>query len=340
MLIPIVGITGSYSKTTTKNTLHQILKIDNEIFSTKESFNNRLGIAKAINEDLKSSDEIAIIEMGTYGIGEIREICSWVRPHIAVITGIAPVHLERMKNLENILDAKSEIVELTGSVVINGDDELLLNQARLWTNQKIVYDCSTTSKQAIVFVDYQDGEHHIYVKGKLISKVTAPELLQLSIALSTGVLLALDLDVVKYFSDIVSLEKTSHRQTVIESDLGHKIIDNSFNSNPMGIEYALKLLDIEGDEKSLKYLVTPGMIELGNDQFSLNYAFGTESSKVVDGALVIGHTNKNALLLAFQENGIPTFWFPNRDEAVNYLNTIIKPDDVVLFENDLPDHYP
>ena len=109
MSIPIIGITGSYSKTTTKNTLHQILKTQNEIFSTKESFNNRLGIAKAINEDLKDSDEIAIVEMGTYGIGEIREICSWVRPHVSVITGIAPVHLERMNNLENILDAKSEI---------------------------------------------------------------------------------------------------------------------------------------------------------------------------------------------------------------------------------------
>ena len=60
--------------------------------------------------------------MGTYGFGEIREMCSWVRPHISVITGIAPVHLERMKTLENILDAKSEIVDLTGSVVINGDD--------------------------------------------------------------------------------------------------------------------------------------------------------------------------------------------------------------------------
>ena len=64
MPIPIIGITGSYSKTTTKNTLHQILKTQNEIFATKESFNNRLGIAKAINEDLKDSDEIAIIEMG------------------------------------------------------------------------------------------------------------------------------------------------------------------------------------------------------------------------------------------------------------------------------------
>ena len=338
--IPIIAITGSYSKTTTKNVLRQILNTNSKIFSTKESFNNRLGIAKSINEDLDASDELAIVEMGTYGIGEIREICSWVRPHIAVITGVAPVHLERMKNLENILDAKSEIVELTGSVVINGDDELLLNQARTWTTQKIVYDCSTTSKQAVVFVDYQDGEHTIYVKGKLISKVIAPELLQLSIALSTGVLLALDLSVEDYFSEIKSLEKTIHRQTTIVSDLGHKIIDNSFNSNPMGIEYSLKLLHTEGNESSLKYLVTPGMIELGSDQFSLNYAFGMEACKIIDVALIVGHTNKNSLLLSFQENSVPVYWFPTRDEAVKYLNTIIKPEDVVLFENDLPDHYP
>ena len=228
----------------------------------------------------------------------------------------------------------------SGSVVINGDDELLLNQARLWTNQKIVYDCSITSKQAVVYVDFVDGEHHIYVKGELITKVTAPELLQLSIALSIGVMLSLDLDVSDFFTDIKSLDKTTHRQTLINSDLGHKIIDNSFNSNPMGIEHSLKLLAEEGNESSIKYLVTPGMIELGSDQFSLNYAFGTEASKVINSALVIGHTNKNSLLLAFQENEVPAFWFPTRDEAVKYLNTIIKPEDVVLFENDLPDHYP
>ena len=338
--IPIIAITGSYSKTTTKNTLHQILSAQTNPFATKESFNNRLGIAKAINENLQETNELAIIEMGTYGIGEIRELCSWVRPHISVITGIAPVHLERMKTLENILDAKSEIVELAGSVVINGDDELLLNQARLWTNQKIVYDCSITSKQAIVFVDYDKNVHNIYVKGKFILSVKAPELLQLSIALSAGVLLALDLDVEEYFSEIDFLEKTSHRQSIISSDLGHKIIDNSFNSNPMAIEHSLKLLAHESTDESMKYLVTPGMIELGSDQFSLNYAFGTESSKVIDEALIVGHTNKNSLLLAFQENNIPTYWFSNRDEAVEYLNTIIKPEDVVLFENDLPDHYP
>ena len=108
----------------------------------------------------------------------------------------------------------------------------------------------------------------------------------------------------------------------------------------MAIEHSLKLFSDESTTDSKKYLVTPGMIELGSDQFSLNYAFGVESSKVIDQAFVIGHTNKNSLLLAFQENNIPAYWFPNRTEAVNYLNTIIKKEDVVLFENDLPDHYP
>ena len=115
---PIIAITGSYSKTTTKNTISQVISTKSNVFATPESFNNRLGISKSINEDLNSSHEIAIFEMGTYGFGEIREMCSWVKPHISVITGIAPVHLERMKSLENILDAKSEIVDLTGTVII------------------------------------------------------------------------------------------------------------------------------------------------------------------------------------------------------------------------------
>ena len=91
--LPVVGITGSYSKTTTKNVLTQILEQKSKTFVTPESYNNRLGIAKAINENFEKDHEIAVIEMGTYSNGEIREICSWVRPHIAVITGIAPVHL-------------------------------------------------------------------------------------------------------------------------------------------------------------------------------------------------------------------------------------------------------
>src|SRR6056300_288260 len=259
--IPIVAITGSYSKTTTKNTLNQILSTQTNPFSTKESFNNRLGVAKAINEDLKETDELAIIEMGTYGMGEIRELCSWVRPHISVITGIAPVHLERMKTLENILDAKSEIVDLTGTVVINGDDPLLLGQARLSTAQKMVIDCSTTTSKAAVYVEYENNKHSVYIAGNFVASIKAPKILQLSISLSVGIMIALEMDVAEYLNKITELEKTSHRQTVLKGNLGQTIIDNSFNSNPVSNESSLDLLS-SFETEGKKYLITPGMIEL------------------------------------------------------------------------------
>ncbi|MDA9705842.1 Mur ligase family protein [Acidimicrobiaceae bacterium] len=338
--IPVIGITGSYSKTTTKNVLAQILGISNNVFVTPESYNNRLGIAKSINENFQDDQELAIIEMGTYSNGEIREICSWVRPHVSVITGIAPVHLERMKSLENILDAKSEIVELAGSVVINGDDEMLLTEARLWTNQKNVYDCSITSREATVCVEYEDGKHDIYVANNLLGSINGPKLLQLSISLSIGVMLALDLDIREYINNLDTLDKSKHRQNILKSDLGHTIIDNSFNSNPMGIEYSLETLQELGSEESVRYLVTPGMVELGSDQYAINYAFALEASQVVDKALIVGKTNKNSLKAGFQENDVDYEIFQNRDEAVNYLNSVVKSEDIVLYENDLPDHYP
>ena len=336
---PIIAITGSYSKTTTKNTLAQILSQKNKTFVTPESFNNRLGIAKAINENLKKDDEISIIEMGTYGFGEIREMCSWVRPHISVITGIAPVHLERMKTLENILDAKSEIVDLTGSVVINGDDPLILNQARLWTAQKMVIDCSITSERAAVFVDYKNKFHSIYIGGEFIGNVEAPKILQLSISLSVGVMVALELDVKSYLENLGELEKTEHRQTILQGSMGQTIIDNSFNSNPISFISSLETLeDFETEGK--KYLITPGMVELGSEQFSYNFEFAHYASEIIDEALIVGFTNKGPLMLAFEENNIPVKYFKNRDLAVSYLNSVVNENDVVLFENDLPDHHP
>ena len=336
---PIIAITGSYSKTTTKNTISQVISTKSNVFATPESFNNRLGISKSINEDLHSSHEIAIFEMGTYGFGEIREMCAWVKPHISVITGIAPVHLERMKSLENILDAKSEIVDLTGTVIINGDDELLLNQARLWTAQKMVIDCSVTSKNAAVFVDYENSLHSIYISGKFITSVKGSKILQLSIALTVGVLIALEMDIIEYFQKIENLEKTSHRQNVLKGNMGQTIIDNSFNSNPISNLASLELLH-SYETNGKKYLITPGMVELGSEQFSYNYEFAFNASEIIDEALIVGFTNKTALTLAFEDNNVPVKFFKNRDLAVSYLNSVVKDNDVVLFENDLPDHHP
>ncbi len=337
---PIVAITGSYSKTTTKEVLGEILSKDNNVFSTPNSYNNRLGIARSINDSDISKSEIAIIEMGTYGRGEIKDICSWVRPHIAVITGIGPVHLERMKSYENILEAKSEIVDFAGSVVINGDDEMLIYRARTWLPTKQVIDCSIESDQALIFVDYESGFHSIYLEGKKIGDIEAPEVQQLSIALSIGVLYVLDFDINSLLQSSLKLSSVVHRQSIIEGKNQQKIIDNTFNSNPYSALSSLKLLKETAVDGSKLWLVTPGMIELGSEQFSLNVAFAEEASDIVDGVFIVGLTNKRALKLGFIDSEVETYYVDKRDDAVKILDSFVNRNDVVLFENDLPDHYP
>ena len=337
---PIVAITGSYSKTTTKEVLVQILNNQKNIFSTPSSFNNRLGIARAINDYDMSKADLAVIEIGTYGKGEIKEICSWVRPHISVITGIGPVHLERMKTYENILDAKSEIVDYAGAVVINGDDDILIERARTWLNSKQIIDCSIESDKALVYVNYDSGWHSVYLKGEKICKIQAPEVQQLSIALSIGVLYVLDQDINILLKEPLKLDSVKHRQSISEGNRGQRIIDNTFNSNPYSVLSSLKLLEELAIKESRLWLVTPGMGELGSEQFSLNVAFANEAANIVDGVIIVGLTNKRALGLGFIDSDVDVKYVKKRSEAVKILDSFVNENDVVLFENDLPDHYP
>ena len=203
----------------------------------------------------------------------------------------------------------------------------------------MVIDCSTTSERAAVYVEYLDGNHKIYIGGEFIGNVKAPKILQLSISLSVGVMVALEMDVSSYIKNINSLEKTDHRQTVLKGSMGQTIIDNSFNSNPVSYIASLEELQSYNNEGK-KYLISPGMIELGAEQFSYNYEFAHIASEVIDEALIVGLTNKGPLMLAFEDNNIPVKYFKNRDLAVSYLNSVVNDNDVVLFENDLPDHHP
>lgn len=243
--------------------------------------------------------------------------------------------------ISKIISDQEVEIEIAKDVKVKVVRGMISDNRKWFSNRdKNVYDCSITSREATVCVEYEDGKHDIYVANNLLGSINGPKLLQLSISLSIGVMLALDLDIREYINNLDTLDKSKHRQNILESDLGHTIIDNSFNSNPMGVEFSLETLGQLGNEESLRFLVTPGMVELGSDQFAINYAFASEASQVVDEALIIGNTNKNALKTGFQENNTRYQIFTNRDEAVSYLNSIVKPEDIVLYENDLPDHYP
>ena len=200
---------------------------------------------------------------------------------------------------------------------------------------RLFYDLS----ESCCLCRYENNKHSIYISGKYITSVKGPKILQLSISLSVGIMIALEMDILQYFNKLTELEETSHRQTILKGNLGQSIIDNSFNSNPISNISSLDLISSLKTEGK-KYLITPGMIELGTEQFIYNYEFAHNASAVIDEALVVGYTNKASLMLSFEENKTPVKFFKNRDLAVSYLNSVVKDDDVVLFENDLPDHHP
>ncbi len=153
----VVAITGSFGKTSTKNHLTHLVASERSVVASPASFNNRAGLARAVNEHLADGTQVFVAEMGTYGPGEIADLCRWCPPEIAVITAIGPVHLERFGSEDRIVEAKAEITVAASTVVLNVDDPRLAALAdRLADQGKLVVRCSASDAEA-------DGEADVSV---------------------------------------------------------------------------------------------------------------------------------------------------------------------------------
>src|SRR6185369_378849 len=139
--VKIIGISGSYGKTTMKEVLKDVLCIKYNVLSTPESINTPVGIARWILKNLNDATEVAIVEMGEHYRGDVKEISEMVRPDIAVITGINESHQERMKSLSNIVGTVFEITEGLkpgGTVLVNADDKNIIDNHKkyVWPDHK------------------------------------------------------------------------------------------------------------------------------------------------------------------------------------------------------------
>lgn len=311
----VVAITGSYGKTTTKNYLAHLLSGSRRVVASPASFNNRMGLARAINENLTPGTEVFVAEMGTYGIGEIAEMCQWIPPRVAAITAIGPVHLERFGALENIVRAKSEILDHAEVGVLNVDVPLL---------------------DTLAF-DRRDRMRIIEVSAK---QVDAPDdIFAGNLAVALGIGEALGVGREEMLSRVADLPTAEHRQSLMTAGRGFTIIDDTFNSNPDGATSALdKLLAVtDGGETAV---ITPGMVELGSLQDEENERFAELASRRVDHLIIVGRTNRKALLRGSANGRASVTVVDTRDEAVAWAKEHLGPGDAVLYENDLPDHYP
>jgi len=336
----IVAITGSYGKTSTKNHLADLLGGSDGVVASPRSFNNRAGLSRAINENLADGTRVFIAEMGTYGAGEIAELCSWCPPEIAVVTAIGPVHLERMKSLDIIERAKFEITEKARTVIVNIDDSRLARwPENLQGAGKRVRTAGSKNPSASVQVRDrgEDGEWEVLVDGvkaATMSQVQGVQPTNLACAIAAALELGVGPDVIA--ARLARVTSVENRSNVVTAASGVMVIDDTFNANPASAAAAIALLT-SLPLSGRRVVVTPGLIELGSDQHGENISLAQKVAANGAELVVVGRTNAKTLQIGYEK---PVRRFDTRDEAVAWVRSALVVGDGVLYLNDLPDHYP
>ncbi|MGB8652691.1 MAG: Mur ligase family protein [Mycobacteriales bacterium] len=336
----VVAITGSYGKTTTKNYLAHLLSQTHAVLASPASFNNVMGLSRAVNEHLVPGTEVFVAEMGTYGPGEIKGLCQVFPPDVAVLTAIGEVHLQRMKTREGVLAAKSEITENARAVVVNADDDLLAGLATsLAQKGKQVVRCSVLDASADVSII--DGR--VCVQGTDLGTVTLPESVHpANAACALGAAVALGDDPAPLVKRLADLPTVAHRLEPVSLPNGSWILDDTYNSNPAGAAEAVRrAFALAGRSGGRVHVVTPGMVELGAVQAERNTELGAAVAAAGAATLVVvGRTNASALRTGGTGGSTEVVEVATRQDAVALVEQRSAAGDVVLFENDLPDHYP
>jgi len=336
----VVAITGSFGKTSTKGYVAHLVGAARTVVASPASFNNRAGLARAVNEHLSEGTEVFVAEMGTYRRGEIAEMCSWVRPDVAVITAIGPVHLERFGSEDRVLQAKAEIVDGVACAVLVVDDDRLAALADACARPGIrVWRVSTRDEGADVCVVEAGDGLIVHVGGDEVARAVAVDARPGNVAAAIAVALELGVPTAEIVRRLSTLPVAPHRLESSVGTGGVVVLDDTYNANPAGGRAALATLRRLGPDAGRRVVVTPGMVELGSLQAEENASFAAAAAAVATDVVVVGRTNRRALRTGAR-NSLRTVVVRTRRQATEWVRAHLEPGDVVLYENDLPDHYP
>ncbi|MBD5180831.1 MAG: UDP-N-acetylmuramoyl-tripeptide--D-alanyl-D-alanine ligase [Bacteroidales bacterium] len=346
--LKIIGITGSYGKTSTKHYLHRILSEQFDTLMTPGSFNTTMGVIRTVREYLKPYNEVFIVEMGAKQPGDIKEICDLVHPEIGIVTAVGEQHLESFKSIENVQLTKFELIDAlpaNGLAVLNDDFPYVANRP---VTTVITKRYSVSGDTAYVASDIN------YDANGTTFSINGPDGLELTLHthlvgecnisnLIGAVIVALHLGVPvqKIQYAVEKIEQVEHRLNVKRTPGGLTIIDDAFNSNPDGSRMAVDVLARMKGGKRI--IITPGMIELGAKQYDLNRELGRHIGLNVDIAIIVGEYNRDALVEGILETGKLAddciYKAASFNEAQGILTSIARAGDTVLYENDLPDTF-
>jgi UDP-N-acetylmuramoyl-tripeptide--D-alanyl-D-alanine ligase len=344
----IVGITGSYGKSSTKAMLAHILQFDGPTLAASGSINTLMGITRHIREDLVVGHRYMVVEMGAFKTGSIRRLCQLTPPSAGLVTAVGDMHLERFGSLEEIVRAKSELAQAIppgGWLVVNADSKGALQIAKGATHCRVLLygetstedlatrlENMTFSKQGTSFV-LRTRERTYECFTPLLGR---PIILNLAGAFTLANALGVDPEIA--ITAMRTLKPVSNRLEVVD-ERGVTWIRDAYNSNQIGFRAALEV--VAAIPAARRFLATPGVIELGSTQFDVNRALSREASLVCDNTIIVADTNREAFVAGHRDEGREARLVPvtNRTEAFRWLRETVKDGDAIILENDLPDLY-
>lgn len=348
--LKVIGITGSFGKTSTKHYLYRILSEQFDTLMTPGSFNTPMGVIRTVREQMKPYHQIFICEMGAKQKGDIKEICDLVDPCCGIITAVGEMHLETFKSIDNVQSTKFELADAIpadGFVIINNDFEKCAD--REVTNTRAIRYAVTHPEGADYVardIEYGPEGTRFRIEGpdgfslqlftRLIGECNISNLLAAVImALQFG----MDKDRIRYA--VEGIAQVEHRLSMKKTPGGVIIIDDAFNSNPEGSRMALEVLGRFNTGRRI--VVTPGMIELGDRQEELNARLGEHIAENVDVAIIVGQYNRDAILRGVKSKDIlgdgQIILAESFADAQSHLSRLLRSGDVILYENDLPDTF-
>ena len=352
--LTIIGVTGSYGKTSVKFYLETLLRQRYRVLVTPESYNTPMGIVITIRKFLKPTHEIFVCEMGARYVGEIKEDCDLVHPHHGLITSIGPQHLDTFESMENIQKTKFELADAVpdgGILFLNGDNEYIAEELErrkgsrplydnpvMYHSQKIgsgyyASDIVITNHGTDFTVNAPDGESERFSM-KLVGMHNV-----INVMGAIAVAHEFDIPLSELRIPVRRIQSVPHRMEM-KNHGDVTIIDDAFNSNPIGSKAAVETLAIMD---GMRILITPGMVELGEDEAEYNRKFGTYAADCCDRIFLVGRKHTEPIKEGILSKGFPEKHLEVFDKVEDAISRAyaVKTDKhkYILLENDLPDNY-
>lgn len=342
----IIGVTGSFGKTSTKNYLASVLAEKYNVLVTPGNFNTLLGVIRTIREHLRPYHQVFIVEMGAKQRNDIKEICDLVHPSIGIVTAVGEMHLETFKSVENIQDTKFELINslpADGLGVINNDSEYIKSYNGITSRCRIIkYAVDGNGDYKATDVVYGAGGVSFTLGNEQYNSRLLGAGNLLNILASIAVADHLGVPVNKQKNAIARLQPVEHRLSMKVAN-GITVLDDAYNSNPQGAKMGLEVLkNFAVGEGNKRIVITPGFVEMGARQAAANQELGRTIAGSCDYAIIVNAVNREAIKSGLEEGGLPMekyFLADSLNHAHAQLAQILRAGDVVLYENDLPDNF-